>query len=867
MNNNELIVIDENKNNLLMDQLAKKKVSLEKQFKERLADLFSEFTDEMISVEDISEKDITAFLGEDFEHDIIKKESIFKKVELVKESLSNILKIDYYKERNEIDEYSKTLSTFLSIKELDNIKDKVNTILFSKYKLDVIMQSSEALTSVFRGLSDKNVDLKIEYEIQKSILCNKNGYTPESVDKYFNEIKKYNEAKLKDNSIEKKSLKDFKSLLEVTDNWDGETPIYKSELLEQYKSRVDEIEKSRPKNTEGAKLYEEFKKYSKEINTKLNSKGNNVVFKSSTPKTNKEGLSLREQRLLRKKNNIKPVIESEHKEDEYQKTIVQEDKEDKIDYTNLLNNNQTSKNNKEEKEVIEIDNIITELEDIENTVERKVEEKNLTDVTPVVDVDNVFKVVEKAPDISILRGSNPDRLKLYNNSHKYGRLLYLPYSNYEILVKRITDRGQLSYILDLFQSMKLATDGVVEYEIVRVIYKNIEFFFDDTPSEIDFYKNLSPRDLPIIINTMALVSQKEDKDGKVLVNVDRITCSDPNHGEKFSLVKPIQIDLKETFKDIYPIELYYNNYNIYKENDFKNIFEAFNKSIDGNLVLLNYEDETLKYEVVYGKPSYFIISEETNKKKSDTIYKVFLSDLDEMTSEEIIEKYGYDLKDYCKNKSLLSIQLKFNEIIENNPDIEKEYLLDDDNRSEEEIEILDTYRIISKVFEGLNVMSNSIKEVLDVVSCIRQLKVSLKATGEVFINNDMINMYDLFNNVINLPSELYSSILEKYKEYLVDTYSYDYKASFIKIKSNNIAGLIDLTNHLKNEDEFTKEIESKFADNEEVKNLWLKRYKETKENLLSGKCTCGSEKFYVNHFNLLFFSISHQLGVKIGQTF
>lgn len=866
MNNNELIIIDEDKNNLLLDQLSKKKVALEKQFKERLVELFSEFTDELVSVEDITEKDITSFLGEDFEHDKIKKEAIFKKVELVKETLTSIVKIDHYKERNEIDEYTKTLSTFLSIDELEKIKDKVNKILFNKYKLDVVLQSSEALTSVFRGLSDKNMDLKIEYEIQKSILCNKNGYTPESVDTYFNEIKKYNEAKLKDNTIENKKVSDFKHLLQIIPDWDGEEVVYESELLKQYKLRIDELEKTRPKDTEGAKLYEEFRKYTQDVNAKINNKKNTPVYSSSTPKKNKDGLSLREQRLLRKKNNVKPTIKEETVIEEKTDVLKDSIKENKIDYASLLNE-KPSQVKEEEKEVIKIDSMVTELEDIKNTIEDKIEEKTLVNVTPEVDIDNVFKVVEKAPDISILRSSNPDRLKLYNNSHKYGRLLYLPYSNYEILVKRITDRGQLSYILDLFQSMKLATDGVVEYEIVRVIYKNIEFFFDDTPSEIDFYKNLSPRDLPIIINTMALVSQKEDKTGKVLVNIDRVTCSDPNHDQKFSLVRPIQIDLKETFKNIYPLELYYNNYNRYKESNFKNIFEAFNKSIDGKLILLNFEDETLKYEVIYGKPSYYVISEETNKKKSDTIYKVFLSDLDEMTTSEVIEKYGYDIKEYCKNKSLLNIQLKFNEIIENNPDIEKEYLIDDDNRSEEEIEILDTYRIITKVFEGLNTMSNSIKEVLDVISCIRQLKVSLKETGEVFINNDMIDMYELFNNVINLPSGLYSSILEKYKEYLVDTYSYDYKSSFIKVNSQNIAGLIDLSNHLKNEDEFIKEMENRFPDNEETKNLWIQRYKESKENLMSGKCTCGSEEFYVNHFNLLFFSISHQLGVKIEQTF
>lgn len=64
---------------------------------------------------------------------------------------------------------------------------------------------------------------------------------------------------------------------------------------------------------------------------------------------------------------------------------------------------------------------------------------------------NEFPKVNVEPDTSILRTiSNPvQRIKAYKDSAKEGRKLFLPNSGYEVFIKKIRDRDQISFLLDL----------------------------------------------------------------------------------------------------------------------------------------------------------------------------------------------------------------------------------------------------------------------------------------------------------------------------------------------------------------------------------------------------------------------------------
>lgn len=877
------------KNQVLLDQFKRKKTQYEKSVISEITKLANFYKSHYEDVNEISEDTISKLFVEKVESEENDNLESIKIMNKILEYQHGVTKIDYLLERNRYDENG-VFDSALSISELTSTKEKAKLICI-KMGIEKIRQTSQTITSIYKSLSEQNADFKIRYEIQKQFMCNKYGYTPESFDKYFEAIKEYNAkqydekgsnvikgAFVHSNSINEK----FKHLLIPVENWDGETVVYKSEFLERYKQHYDKMEKERPRGTEGEKLYNEFLEMNKNIVLKnmpgYKPKENNTT-RMGERILDKNRDSLKQKRLERRKNkNIQSdeITEVVVKEE----PIIQETKPS-VNYDELFEIKDTNKEESIIEEVIEtkeeMENNSTVIPEEEVKVEEipaQIIEEDLVKEPEVktrevrnvdYDFEQVFEKVEKPADISILRSNNPDKLRKYNESYKYGRLLYLPYSGYEVLVKRIVDRGQLSYILELLQTSKLATDLTVELEIIRVLYSNLEFFFDIVPNEIDFYKNLSIRDIPLIITTMALISQKEDKDGNVIVDIDRIVCANDDCQKKISLEHPIKLDLKKSFAEIYPIELYYSNYHIYKEKNYKSIYEAYSNSIDGKLERVVYDDDNLNYSCIYGNTTFYNTSEPMNKKVNELIYQIFKDDLEQMSESDIEKEFPMlDIKDYIKDKYLIELQLRYEELLRDYPDIEEESKINDKDREEDEKEIINEYKHLRALFNKLDYNLNELNNMISVISNIRSLKIKIKATNEEVINVNTDDMYQLFNTVTSLPQDMYKEILNLYVKYQKEMTEYDYKKTFIKLYSEDIAGLIKTDSVLKSREEFIDYINNKYQD-EEIRKQWLETYDLSLDNLNKGLCTCGHDEYYVNHFNLLFFSIIKQMGVKTSQ--
>ena len=938
-------------NQLLIDQFKTKRANYESLRNEEISKLIVFFKSNYESIDEISTKTLQGLFAPKTEDDNTERVSnnIMNKIW---EYQYGIVKIDHIFKRNKHDDQGR-LDTSLSISELERTKDEAKRICISM-GIEKIRETSYAIKSVYKSFSEQNADFKIRYEIQKQFMANKYGYTPESIDEYFAAIVKYNKEMynkvgsnvIKGGYVHSNEINEkYKHLLKVKEGWDGEEPVYVSELLKEYQDMYEKVNADRPKTGEGAELYNELLTTNRDLvikhRTKLEkivsnggsksnseSKSNGVI---STDKVNerleKVKLSLREQRKAKREakkiEREKLIKESEHKEDSSKKIdysslvienkpiieekkvedmVVKEEEKPIVEEINTTEEEVVIKPTPEElkkqellerkrkleeelRRLEEIDKIKSELEELKEEEEKtdiKEEEVEVIEAPVVEDpivveveeekrpldynFEDTFKKVEVKPNIEILRSNNPNKLKLYNESYKYGRILYLPYSGYEVLVKRIVDRAQLSYILDLLQTSKLVTDGTVEKEVMRVVYSNLEFFFDDDVSEIDFYKNLSIRDIPLLIATLALISQKEEE-GRVLVDIDRLICAEPSCQKRINLKESIKIDLKAKFKEIYPIELYYSDYYKYKEAKYKNIYEAYSHSIDGKLNIVEYSEEPLKYKVIYGKTNFYNSSDIFDRKINDLIFTLYKEDLDSKTDEELAKEYPLmDVKEYLNGKLLVNLQLRYDDISTLYPSI-----LEDTFKSDEEIEALEDedykeaieeMKMLRVIMEKLDNNLNETQRVISVIANIRSLNAEIIETGEkVFDNLDSSDLYTLFNTVINAPNPVYKKILDLYAEQQEELNKYDYRRTFIKVSSNEIKGKIDKSSVLKPRDEFIDYINSKYED-EKTREIWIQTYDDSEANVDNGLCTCSSHNMYINHFNLLFFSIISQMGVR-----
>ena len=933
----------EDKNQLVVDQMKQKRANYVAKLNSKISELIHLYKAKYEDVNDITEDTIAAMFADNVEGIKSEDKEYYKVMDEILKIQHGICKIDYINKRNKLDEDG-NLDLALDITELRKTKEQAKTQCISM-GIEYIKKNSQTINSIYKSFTEQNADFKLRYELQKELMCNKYGYTPESFDEYFEALKKNNQIEFENKGrnvikgayVQSQEVNDkFKHLLKKVENWNGEDVVYKSEFVEKYKEYYEKVEASRPRNTEGAKLYRDLITSSKDFLLKnlpnvkkvddttqdsTNEDKNKTVTGGLTEVSPEAKSKLREQRLARKRKRLikekqeepKPkedfdyehameVLEVEEVGEDHPinvnahrneyldiepAVIVEPTKEEPIqeEPKELVEEEQPIKEEVIEEEIVkdpEIEEVVSEeitqevIEDIPEETEEVKEEKEEIPYDTSYDSDKVFTVVKEDADKSILKTNRPDKLKLYRESAKYGRILYLPYSGYEVLVKRILNRDQLTYILELLQDSKLLSDSSVNREIMSVVYKNLEFFFDEEPTEEDFFKNLSIRDIPILITMMAMISQKEEE-GKVLVKVDRIVCSKDDCETPMSLKDPITIDLKSKFKTIYPIDLYYANQYKFREAKYPNIYQAYLNSIDGKVDLVKYEEDGLIYNIVYGRKTYYNTTDIMDKKINEVVFQLYKQDLEQMEPETKESLYGdFDIDNYINSQeTLISLQMRFAELEEANSDIvnymdlSEEELSDvvngDKNRLEElKLNIIEI-KALSTIIREMNQKLNAFDKIFNLITNIRSFKVTLKDTNEVVINSSIRDLYELTSNMNNIPNELFRKVTDLYIGYRKELLEHNYKRSFITLSSSDIKGHIDINSILKDRTEFEEKMKERFNNDETRVKAAMHSYDDLYNKIVEGRCTCGNDHFHINHFNLLFFSITSQMGVKIKQ--
>ncbi|MGL5316983.1 MAG: hypothetical protein ACRC92_27235 [Peptostreptococcaceae bacterium] len=846
-----------------------------------ISDLNLNKSEDYKSMEDIDLTDLEKYVDNKIDDDA---ENEFKlKLRNTYEIALSILRYDYVIERATMLEDG-SLDTFIASGELSKLELKAREDIFRNKAIESYTRNASTMKDALKGLNELNFDLRVKYELNKMILCNSKGYTPESVDDYIMAIRDYNEEHLNvlgSNSIKGGVIQNdevnekFSHLLKKVENWDGESVIYDSEFIEKYKQELDEIEANRPKTGPTAELYDAL--------VKLN---NNLVktkkFKIDSTSMKQEASSAEVPKVVVTKNTVDSIREQRRLAREARSKKIEDKLKarmgEEFDYNTLINPTVEPEITEAvvvEEVIVKDEPVIVDTPKVEEVVieEVTVEKKDDTVRRPDVqyNVDDVFKVVEVKPDLSILKSNSPNKVQLYKESHKYGRLLYLPYSNYEILLKRITNRNQINYVAELLADKRLLNDKSLEFELMRIIYNNTEFFFTQEVSEFDFYKCLSIKDIPLIISQLALISNVPEVPGVHTVNIDSVICFNSSCERRWHLAKPYPLDLEKKFKEIYPIDLYYKNYNTYKEKEYASIYLAFKDSISesiGSFSVVD-KDTNLKYTVVTGRPTFFTQSYEIEKRKDQALYLIYLDSLSEEIKIRDDEKL-HEMYEYSENKSIIDLQLRITEIISmysNIPDLANDATFNPVDYEPKIESLVNEYRLIQDMLMNVEQYRANLEAYFSIILSIKYLSIESLDLKEVVVETkDFTDLYELFINVSNMPDEMFKKIHNAYNEYLDDMINYDHKSTMITVTGEEIKNYISIEKSYKSLVDFKAELDVVYKENEKVKQDFIQaREKTIKAIKEEGACSCGTHEFFINHFNLLFFSLTQAQGVKIGQ--
>ena len=249
-----------------------------------------------------------------------------------------------------------------------------------------------------------------------------------------------------------------------------------------------------------------------------------------------------------------------------------------------------------------------------------------------------FSKIKTEPDTSILRTvSNPlQRIKLYEASAKEGRKLFLPNSGYEVFIKKIRDKDQISYLLSMLdpkENLTQSVDQLIMDECINILFANMDFDFEEPVAREDFLKCTHPNDIIFAIMMLAIVNLPANKDGKCIVNISSVSCNSEYHGNQrqiFSLNHPIQIDILEEFTKVYKLsQPLLERKSKFDNSKYKTIYEAYSDNGAGVNEYCSVKDELVTYNIILSPLNLYKLNkqrEETQKILYDSIRTDFKSE-------------------------------------------------------------------------------------------------------------------------------------------------------------------------------------------------------------------------------------------------
>lgn len=469
---------------------------------------------------------------------------------------------------------------------------------------------------------------------------------------------------------------------------------------------------------------------------------------------------------------------------------------------------------------------------------------------PKTNVDDYTKTYDTPANTKILStvSDRMTRLKLYRESKKKGRVLYLINSNYEVYVNKLYNRNHISYILQLLQDGAVKdinlVDSFVKKEVLRIVYECIDFDFDVHPTYDEFIECLSESDLTVLMMMVAIVNIPEDSEGRIPLLVHSVQCT--NCGSIGMLKEPIKIDLKEEFTRVYDIDAFSIKYNEYKSRGYKTIQDAYYATNEAVSHTISEEGDIFEYEIVLSAPT--VKKTQLIRDLSDgSSYKKLVEVLKER-SEAITKEYDMqDIIDYISSHSYQEYRYRAVSL--------QDAIMDkggEDKLSPEEREEL--IKIGRIGIELNNAISNdSIFNVL--IDVIDGIKIKDRETGEEVVGYVTLNdHYDLLNIVKQSPNSMMKLITEAKQKYINSIISTD-----LEFTSEELAGKFDFESQYKSESEFITDIKIKRKD---LSPTELDRYITEQVELRSklkdnydkySVCICENTKWKLNYTNILFF--------------
>ena len=547
--------------------------------------------------------------------------------------------------------------------------------------------------------------------------------------------------------------------------------------------------------------------------------------------TKKEDLALTD--LFNKVNN---------ESDDYiliENAVLELEKYENLIKDRIIEDEDIPENPKEDVEIIEVD-------DDKPVKSDRVPNPNVTESN--VSFDEIAQKIYKEPDPKILRGNGTKLEKLirYKNSEVNGRKVYLPDSNYEVIVNQVHDRTQINFMYNLMLQNGTNIDDLeasIKEEFIHILYDHCIFPLQDNLTYNEFITSLSPNDLELLFVVFSLVNTKLNKDNILPLHVPYVQCD--NCEAPISLKEEMVMDLAQEFKNIYDTEKFISNYKIYRNSNFGSVKEAYVAGEYGQIKKLSFKENSFEYEAYICRPT---VQKQILIKANNELIAYRSMAVNFTKRADFLRKTMPDVDkiiDYLNTHSYAQFKGDVDHINKNNIN------LADPNITEEDKLLVEN---VTSVLSNMQDVLNELAPVFFAALIIDTVVVSTIdgfSTSFTLTDGDIYEFIEVIKD--QLPGEFTQEIAERAEE--MDYVSKDVKIFFT---GDELGDNLDFYSIYKTPEDLEKVLKENGA-SEEVIKAELDRVNKIKEDFdKTHRCTkCGHSIYKVGYNTLLFFSITN----------
>lgn len=489
---------------------------------------------------------------------------------------------------------------------------------------------------------------------------------------------------------------------------------------------------------------------------------------------------------------------------------------------------------------------IIEVDDDKPVKSDRVPNPNVTESN--VSFDEIAQKIYKEPDPKILRGNGTKLEKLirYKNSEVNGRKVYLPDSNYEVIVNQVHDRTQINFMYNLMLQNGTNIDDLeasIKEEFIHILYDHCIFPLQDNVTYNDFITSLSPNDLELLFVVFSLVNTKLNKDNILPLHVPYIQCD--NCEAPISLKEEMVMDLAQEFKNIYDTEKFISNYKIYRNSNFGSIKEAYVAGEYGQIKKLSFKENSFEYEAYICRPT---VQKQILIKANNELIAYRSMAVNFTKRADFLRKTMPDVDkiiDYLNTHSYAQFKGDVDYINKNNIN-----LSDPDITEENKLLVENVTSVLSNMQDVLNELAPVFFAAL-IIDTVVVSTIDGFSTSFTLTDGDIYEFIEVIKD--QLPGEFTQEIAERAEE--MDYVSKDVKIFFT---GDELGDNLDFYSIYKTPEDLEKVLKENGA-SEEVIKAELDRVNKIKEDFdKTHRCTkCGHSIYKVGYNTLLFFSITN----------